>query len=70
MAGGHLCGSTLHIYSPWICQEGGGGVHARLQMAFLNLFDVLHCVRPVGEVWLHTKYEGSSKSKSAANRLD
>jgi len=45
-------------------------VHAQLQMAFLNLFDVLHCVRPAGEVWLHTKYEGSSKSKPAANRLD
>jgi hypothetical protein len=44
-------------------------VHARLQMAFQGLFDVLQCVRPVGEVWLHTKYEGSSKSKSAANYL-
>ena len=40
-----------------------------LQMAFLNLFDVLQCVRPVGEVWLYTKYEGISKSKSAANCL-
>ena len=65
MAGGHLCRSMLHIYSPWICYEGGGGVHTRLQMAFLNLFDVLQCVRPVGEVWLHKKYEGSSKQISS-----
>lgn len=34
-------------------------------MAFLKLFDVLQCVRPVGEVWLHIKYEGSSNQISS-----